>query len=88
MTETKKQDKLKRVSSAAENMSALVDDVVKRARKSFKATGTPDLDARFLKESVSALRELYELLDECNGAGAISDGVVIKFENKIEEWSK
>ncbi len=84
----KKQEKLKRVSSAAENMSALVDDVVRKARKSFKTTGTPDLDAKFLKESVGALRELYELLEECDGAGDLGDGVVIKFDNRIEEWSK
>lgn len=88
MKKEKKQDKFKCVSSAAENMSALVDDVVKKARKSFKATGTPDLDARFLKESVGALRELYDLLEECDGTASVGDGVVVRFEKQIEEWSK
>ncbi len=83
-----KQDKLKRVSSAAENMSALVDDVVKKARKTFKSTGDPKLDAKFLKESVGALRELYGLLDDCEGSVPVNDGVVIRFEKQLEEWSK
>ncbi|MBR0536000.1 MAG: hypothetical protein IIX14_06460 [Clostridia bacterium] len=85
---SKKGDKLKRVSSAAENMSALVDDVVKKARKSFKATGNPELDAKFLKESVGALRELYSLLDDCDNATCVSDGIIIKLESQLEEWSK
>ncbi len=88
MSDAKKQDKLKRVSSAAENMSALVDDIVKKARKSFKSTGNPDLDAKFLKESVGALRELYGLLEDCDGATQISDGVVIRFEKHLEELSE
>ena len=72
MSEGKATDKLKRVSSAAENMSALVDDIVKKARKSFKSTGSPDLDAKFLKESVGALRELYGLLEECDTSPQIN----------------
>ncbi len=83
-----KQDKLKKVSSAAQNMSALVDDIVKTARKSFKLTGETDLDAKFLKESVGALRELYELLDECNDEAPIAGGVIIRFDSQAEEWSK
>ncbi len=83
-----KQDKLKKVSSAAQNMSALVDDIVKTARKSFKSTGETDLDAKFLKESVGALRELYELLDECNDEAPIAGGVIIRFDSQAEEWSK
>lgn len=85
---SKGNDKLKRVSSAAENMSALVDDVVKKARKSFKTTGETQLDAKFLKESVSALRELYGLLDDCDGQANVGDGVVITIEKQLEEWSK
>ena len=88
MKEQKYNNTLKRISSAAENMSALVDDITKKARKSFKATGSPDIDAKFLKESVGALRELYGLLDECDGSAHIDDSVVIKFEKQIEEWSK
>lgn len=88
MSEGKATDKLKRVSSAAENMSALVDDIVKKARRSFKSTGSPDLDAKFLKESVGALRELYGLLEECDTSPQINDGIVIRFEKEIEEWSK
>lgn len=86
MSEGKKQNKLKRVSSAAENMSALVDDIVKNARKNFKNTGKPELDAKFLKESVGALRELYGLLDECDGATPSVDGVVIRVEKQLQEW--
>ncbi len=88
MSEKKNNSRLKRVSSAAENMSALVDDIVKKARKSFKITGNPDIDAKFLKESVGALRELYGLLEECDGSPQINDGVIIKLEKQIEEWSK
>lgn len=82
-----KNDKLKRVSSAADNMSALIDDLVKKARKSFKLTGETDLDAKFLKESVGALRELCALLEDCGEQTAVIDGVVITFEKQIEEWS-
>ncbi len=81
-------NKLKRVLSAAENMSALIDDLVKKARKSFKLTGDPELDAKFLKESVSALRELYGLLEDCDDGAPINDGIVIKFEKQLEEWSR
>ena len=77
---------LKKVSSAAGNMSALVDDIVKKARKNFKETGKPDVDAKFLKESVGALKELYELLEEADGFSGGSDGVFIRFDNKTEEW--
>lgn len=80
-------DGLKKVSSAAGNMSALIDDIVKRARKNFKDTGKPDVDAKFLKDSVGALKELYELLEESDAFGNNSDGVVIRFEGKTEEWS-
>ena len=80
-------DGLKKVSSAAGNMSALIDDIVKKARKNFKDTGKPDVDAKFLKESVGALKELYELLDESDAFGSNSEGVVIRFDGKTEEWS-
>ena len=88
MSEKKTNDKYKRVSSAADNMSALIDDIIKRARKSFKATGDPKIDAKFLKESVSALRELYDLLQNCDGAMEVSDGVIIRLEKQLQEWSK
>lgn len=88
MSEKKVPDKYKRVSSAADNMSALIDDIVKKARKSFRNTGNPDIDAKFLKESVGALRELYGLLADCDGVHDVSDGVVIRFEKQLEEWSK
>lgn len=55
MSDKKVPDKYKRVSSAADNMSALIDDIVKKARKSFRNTGNPDIDAKFLKESVKEL---------------------------------
>ncbi len=69
-------------------MSALIDDIVKKARKNFKATGKPDIDAKFLKESVSALRELFELLGEYDGCPADTDGILIRFERELEEWNK
>jgi outer membrane protein TolC len=78
---------MKKVSSAVVNMSALIDDVVKKARKNFSESGSADIDAKFLKESVSALRELFELLEEQNGVG-VSDGISIKVEKTIEDWSK
>ena len=88
MSVDKRQIQLKRVSSAAENMSALVDDIVKKARKSFKVTGNPELDARFLKESVGALRELFALLEDCDSTPQDSEVIVIRVEKQIEEWSK
>ncbi len=77
---------LKRVSSAAENMSALVDDIVKKARKSFKATGKTELDAKFLKESVGALRELYGLLGDCDEYGGNNESVSVVLEKQLQEW--
>ena len=69
-------------------MSVLVDDMVKKALKSFKATGSPDLDARFLKESIGALRELYGLMRDCDDESADCDGILIRVEKQIEEWAK
>ena len=80
--------KTKRISSAASNMSVLVDDMVKKALKSFKATGSPELDAKFLKESIGALRELYGLMRDCDGDSSGCDGVVIRIEKQLEEWSQ
>lgn len=88
MSTEKKQIQLKRILSAAENMSALVDDIVKAARKSFKATGDPELDAKFLKESVGALRELLALLEDCDSVPKDNEGIVIRVEKQIEEWNK
>ena len=62
--------------------------MVKKALKSFKATGSPDLDARFLKESIGALRELYALLEDCDGGNTECDGVLIRIEKQLEEWSR
>ncbi len=88
MSVKKRDEKLRRVSSAADNMSALIDDVVKTARKSFRATGDPKIDAKFLKESVGALRELYGLIEDCDGITGSADGVIIRVEKEIQEWSK
>ena len=88
MKDEKKPEKLKRVASAVGNMSALIDDMVRKARKSFKETGDAELDAKFLKESVSALRELYGLLGECDPTTEIDEGIVIRLEKQVEEWSK
>lgn len=80
--------KVRRIESATNNMSALIDDMVKKALKNFKANGAPELDAKFLKESVGALRELCSLLGECDGGTAVDDGIVIRFEKQLEEWSR
>lgn len=80
--------KVKRIESAANNMSSLIDDMVKKALNSFKTTGSPELDAKFLKESITALRELYGLLSECDGGDVSDDGIIIRFEKQIEEWGK
>lgn len=69
-------------------MSALIDDIVKKARKNFKTSGKPEVDAKFLKESVGALKELYELLGEYEGFGGCDEGIIIRFEREIEEFSK
>ena len=87
--ENKNTDKtLKCVSSATENMSALIDDIIKKARKNFKQSGKPDVDAKFLKESVGALKELFELLSEYDGFGSCDEGIVIRFEREIEKYCK
>ena len=78
---------LKKVSSAVVNMSALIDDITKKARKNFSENGTPDVDAKFLKESVSALRELFDLLSEQDTTSS-GDGISIVVEKAIGEWNK
>lgn len=78
---------MKKVSSAVVNMSALIDDIVKKARKNFTETGSADVDAKFLKESVSALRELFDLLSE-QGEISSPDGISIKVEKAIGDWNK
>jgi len=79
---------IKRVSAAAGNMCVLIDDIIKKARKNFRETGKPDIDPRFIKESVSALKELYTLLGDYEGGGQASEGVIVKIEKQLEEWSK
>lgn len=88
MSKKSSNEHLKRISSAAGNMSALVDDIVKKARKNFKNTGKAEVDAKFLKESVGALRELYGLLGEYEDIGGGSDGIVVRFEKELEDWNK
>ena len=81
-------ERLKKVSSAAKNMSALVDDLAKRARRNFKEKGSPEVDGKFLKDSVSALKELFDLLGEYDGTQSTCDGVIIRIEKEAEEWGK
>ena len=76
------------MTSATENMSALIDDIIKKARRNFKATGKPEVDAKFLKESVGALKELYDLLSEYEGFGGCDEGIIIRFEKEMEKFSK
>ncbi len=84
--EKTKDEKIKKVSSAAKNMSALVDDIAKKARHNFKEKGTPDVDAKFLKDSVGALKELFDLLGEYGESDTKTDGVVIRIEKDAQEW--
>ncbi len=81
-------ERIKRVGSAARNMSVLVDEIAKTARKNFKEKGEPDVDAKFLKDSVGALRELFDLLGDAEGEGSGDNSVLIKIEKEAEEWSK
>lgn len=68
-------------------MSILIDEIVKQARRSFKENGHADVDAKFLKESVGALRELFELLEEYDpGAGGKS--LTVQLSDELEEWGK
>lgn len=77
----------KRIASVADNMTHLLDDAIKKARKEFKQNGEINIDLKFLKEAVGALKVLYELL---NGEEDFqeTDGIIIKFEKEVEEWSK
>ena len=68
-------------------MSALIDDIAKKARKNFSETGSPDVDAKFLKESVSALKELFDLLSE-QDSGVTNDTISIVVEKAIGEWNQ
>ncbi len=77
---------IKRVGSAARNMSALVDDIAKTARKNFKEKGEPEVDAKFLKDSVGALKELCDLLSELDGDSPGDGSVLIKIEKEAEAW--
>lgn len=79
---------LKKVSSAVVNMSALIDEITKKARKNFSETGCADVDAKFLKESVSALRELFDLLSEQDGNTTGDGSISIVVEKAIGEWNK
>ena len=81
-------DTLKCISSATENMSALIDDIIKKAKKNFEKNGKPEIDAKFLKESVGALKELYGLLSEYDGFGGCDEGIVIRFEKELEKFNK
>lgn len=67
-------ERYKKVSSAAKNMSALVDDIAKTARRNFKDKGVPEVDAKFLKDSVGALKELFEMEDTVGKVSALSGG--------------
>ena len=78
----------KRVVNTAADMSALLHDMVKKARREFRETGSPGLDAKFLKESVGALKELYDLITAFDGMPADADGVVVRLERELEEWGK
>ncbi len=82
---------IKRVQYAADNMSVLINDIIKKARKSFKDSGNPEVDGKFLKDSVGTLRELYGILDEW-GEGENQDskaeGIIIRFEKETESWSE
>lgn len=69
-------------------MSVLVDEIAKTARKNFKEKGEPDVDAKFLKDSVGALRELFDLLGDAEAEGSGDNSVLIKIEKEAEEWSK
>lgn len=86
MTGKKSDEKIKKVSSATKNMSALVDDIARKARHNFKEKGTPDVDVKFLKDSVGALKELFELLGEYDETDVNRDGIVIRIEKEAEEW--
>ncbi|MBS7359567.1 MAG: hypothetical protein KIG53_03055 [Oscillospiraceae bacterium] len=77
----------KRISSASLNLSALIDDMVKGARKNFKEKGSKELDIKLLKDSVSALKELCALLGDEEEA-AVDDSIVITFQEEISEYSK
>ena len=86
---SKKADKtLSCISSATENMSALIDDIIKKAKKNYEKSGKPEIDAKFLKESVGALKELYGLLNEYDSFGGCDEGIVIKFEKEMEKYCK
>ena len=79
---------IKRVSSAAANLSALVDDIAKRARRNFRESGSPDVDAKFLKESVSALKDLLDIIDESDGGAAGAEAITVRMEGDAAQWGK
>ncbi len=48
----------------------------------------PEVDAKFLKDSVGALKELFEMLCEYEDEKPCDDAVVIRIEKEAEEWGK
>lgn len=69
-------------------MSALIDDIIRKAKENYEKNGKPEVDAKFLKESVGALKELYGLLSEYGGSVGCDDGIVIRFEREMEKYCK
>ena len=87
MTDSGKNN-FKRLSSASKNMSILIDDMVKKSLRSFKESGNINIDTKALKESVAALRELYALLEDYSDSSQGDEGIIVRLEKQIEEWSK
>ena len=87
MTDSGKNN-FKRLSSASKNMSILIDVMVKKSLRSFKESGNIYIDTKALKESVAALRELYALLEDYSDSSQGDEGIIVRLEKQIEEWSK
>ena len=82
------QKRVSKIEAATNNMACLIDSIVKDALKNYRKAGEIGLDAKFLKESVTILREMWNLLDSAEEPISVDEGIVIKLEGQVEKWCK
>lgn len=82
------QKRISRIAVATDNMAILVDSVIKDALKNYRKSGEINLDTKLLKESVSVLRDLWGLIEDAEQPLNVDEGVVIRLEGQLQQFSK
>lgn len=85
---SQQQKRFNKISRATDNMATLIDCLIKDGLKNYQKTGETELDIKFLKESVTVLRELWNLVEESEEPVNIDQGIVIRLEGQVEQFSK